>query len=493
MKKRIFSVIYSIFFLSTLPVWGVDLAPQVTTFRLSNGMTWLLVSRPKIPVFSGVVMVRAGGADEAPGKTGLAHIFEHMAFKGSKEIGTRDYAAELPILEQIARAGLDLSREMQKPKPDPKKIAGYRRHIEVLTREQNQYVIKNQVWELLTRNGAEGLNAFTSKDVTAYHASMPVAKFSLWARIFSEMVFDPVMREFYQERDVVLEERRLRYDNSPQGFLFEAMIKAAFPSGPYSWSPIGHAKDLVGLTMGDAEAFHKRYYVPANMTGVLVGDITPRRAKRELEKYFGKHPAVPPPAEPLFPDFAFQGEKRRTVYFPAEPYLVMAYHKPKAPSRQDYIFDMIDGLLCEGRTGRLYQRLVREERIASRVHCASGFPGSRGDNLFVVLAEPIRGNAPSVLEKSIAAEIAATAGNLKESDLEKVRQAVLYGFVWNLEDNMQLAEQLASAQAVLKNWRYVATYADVIGSITAAEVGETIRKYFVPDNRVVVYRLRGKQ
>ncbi|MBI5298745.1 MAG: insulinase family protein [Deltaproteobacteria bacterium] len=472
---------------------GLNLASQVTSFKLSNGMTWLLVYRPKIPVFSGMVMVRAGGADEVNGKTGLAHIFEHMAFKGSKEIGTKNFAKEAPILKEIAKVGRAMSEEMQKEKPDPKIIQEDRQKIQELTQEENKYVVKNQVWETLSRNGAEDLNAFTSKDATGFHASMPVTKFPLWAHLFSQMVFEPVMREFYQERDVVMEERRLRYDNSPQGYLFEEMIKTAFPSGPYSWSPIGHVKDLVGLTMEDAENFHKHYYTPSNITGVLVGDITLSTAKTELEKTFGKYSGPARQKEPVFPDSSFQGEKRKTIFFPAEPYLVMAYHKPKAPSQQDYIFDILDNLLCEGRTGRLYQKLVKEERIASSINCTSGFPGSRGDNLFVIMAEPIKGNSLETLEKSIEDEIEVMVDNLKQSELEKVREAVLYYFVWDLENNMQLAEQLSSAQAILKDWRYVANYTKVIQSITSDEIEKTIKKYFTKDNRVVVYRLRGKR
>ncbi|MDO8526236.1 MAG: pitrilysin family protein [Deltaproteobacteria bacterium] len=457
-------------------------------------MTWIIVNRPQVPVFSGIVMVRAGGVDEPVGKTGLAHMFEHMAFKGSKTIGTKNYTKEVPILKKIAVEGQKLVEEQKKEKPDAAKIAEIRQNIQKLTEEEHQYMVKNEVWQTLSQKGAEDLNAFTTKDVTAYHASMLATQFPLWARITSEIILDPVLREFYQERDVVMEERRMRYDNNPQGFMIEALEGEAFPeSSPYHWSPIGSWKDLKGLTMEDAEAFHKKYYVPSNMVGVLVGDITSERAKPELEKTFGKFPAGALPVDHSYPSYAFQGEKRKTIYFPAEPFLLMAFHKPKAPAREDYVFDMLVGLLCEGRTGLFYKKLVEEKKMASDISCSGSFPGSRLENLFIIMASPMKGHSLQELEAAVNVELEAIGKNVSSGELEKVRLAVTYNFLWGLEDNFHFAEQLASAQAVLKDWRYVTTYGKVIESITADEIQKTAEKYFKADNRVVIYRLRGKK
>jgi predicted Zn-dependent peptidase len=327
--------------------------------------------------------------------------------------------------------------------------------------------------------------------MTAYHASMPKSAFSLWAFTASEMVLSPVMREFYQERDVVMEERRLRYDNSPHGILWEALVQEAYPEGPYSFSPIGTWKDLKSLTMEDAFQFHQQHYAPNNMVGALVGAIRPSEAQKVLEQFFGRVPARKLKKEKPSSSFAFQGEKRKAISFPAEPQLLIAFHKPKAPSREDYVFDILDSLLCEGRTGRLHKKLVQEEKTAASVYCTSSFPGSRYDNLFVILVTPIKSHSLKKLEDSVLKELSTLAANLEASELEKVRQAVSYQFFWGLEKNMELAEQLAIAEAILKDWRYVVNYPKVIQSISSEEIKRVVEKYFQPDNRVTIYRRRG--
>lgn len=427
-----------LFLLFSFSAAAAELSQQVQEVRLANGMPWLLVYRPQAPVFSGVVMVRAGGVDEEKGKTGLAHMFEHMAFKGSPKIPAE------------------------------------------------------KVWEILSRAGAVDLNAFTTKDVTAYHASLPVAAFSTWAFVTSEMVFHPTLNDFYPERDVVMEERRLRYDNSPHGFFLEKLIETAYPEGPYHSSPIGHAEDISRLTDKEAAAFHQKYYRPRNMVGVLVGALSKDQALPVLNRYFGQLPGGSLPKEPKQYAFAFQGEKRGTVKFRAEPYLAVGFYKPRAPAREDYIFDMLLELLCEGRTSRLNKKLIQEKKIAADIYCSANFPGSRQDNLFVFFASPLKGTSLNDLEAALLAELTRITQDLEEKELEKVRRSVLHDFLWNIEGSMNLAEELAMAETVLDGWQYVANYTKVIRSISKKEIQKTAEKYFVPENRVVMFRERGK-
>lgn len=488
---KLLFLIFSFWFFSQ-DLLASDLLTQVHPITLSNGMKWLVVYRPGLPIFSGIVVVRAGGADETPGKTGLAHMFEHMAFKGSKVIGTKDYKKEKPILDSIDQLAKELFKEHKKENPDPQKVETLRRKIQELQKEADQYSVKNAIWDLLARKGAVDLNAFTTKDVTAYHTSMPKEEFPLWARITSEMVFDPVLREFYQERDVVMEERRLRYDNSPQGFLFEELMKTAYPTGPYHLPPIGEPEDLLTLTADDAYRFHARYYVPQNIVGVLVGAISPSEANRTLEKFYGRKKGRWSPVEAEVSSFGFQGEEKKTIRFLAEPYLAIAFHKPNAPQREDYLFDVIDGLLCDGRSSRLYQEFVIEKRWASHISCAASFPGSRYENLFIILASPNRGTDLEKLEEGIFEALDRLKKEVRPEELEKVRANVLFRYYWGLEDNLNLAEQLAVTQAVIQDWRYVVKYPKVIETVTKEEVSQVAEKYFVPENRVVIYRVRGR-
>ncbi|MBI4125497.1 MAG: insulinase family protein, partial [Deltaproteobacteria bacterium] len=343
------------------------------------------------------------------------------------------------------------------------------------------------------RKGSPDLNASTSKDLTTYHASLPANQFSLWAYVFSEMILHPVMREFYPERDVVMEERRLRYDNSPQGFLLEALVEEAFPEGPYHFSAIGRREDIQNLTEEDAYAFHRTYYLPQNMVGVLVGAVPVEQAKPVLERFFGGQKRGIHLPRPQNKSFAFHGERRKTVLFPAEPILVVAVHKPPAPARDDYLFDMLDNLLCEGRTGRFYRRLVEELKAASEVYCATSFPGSRAENLFLVFAAPSKGVALEGLEEKVWAELERIKKDLQQEELNKVRRAVLYNYFWSMKSNAELAEQLAYGEALMNDWRYIVNYPKVIESVTAGEIQSAAKKYFVPNNRVVLYRLRGEK
>lgn len=416
-----------------------DLDRQVKTIHLSNGMRWLVIYRPRLPVFSGIVVVRVGGADEEEGKTGLAHMFEHMAFKGSKDI-----------------------------------------HPE-------------EVWESLTRHGAVDLNAFTSKDMTAYHASMPKNQFPLWAYVTSEMIFQPVMREFYAERDVVMEERRLRYDNSPQGYLLEKLVKSAFPEGPYRTSPIGEAKDLMGLTLEDAQQFHRRFYSPQNMVGALVGAVSPTEAQTILERFFGRFAAGPKGQEKKPASFAFPGEERKKVSFPAEPYLLIAFHKPNAPAREDYVFDMMDGLLCEGRTSRFYRSLVEEQKLVSQVYCSASFPGTRFENLFVIFLSPNQGRSLTKIKQAVEEILDSVKTRVQPEELKKVLASVLSEYYWGLENNLSVAEQIAVAETLLGDWHYLVEYPKVMQTITIEEIQKVASRYFVPENRVVIQRVRGKR
>jgi len=495
MNLRYIKIILFLLLLILLPnsLLAFDLDSQVKEIRLSNGMKWLIVHRPGIPIFSGVIMLRVGGADEEEGKTGLAHMFEHMAFKGSKEIGVSNYNLEKPILKKIAKLGRKLAAERQRPNPNQKMISDLRGQMTHLELEANPYRVKNEVWSTFSLHGGVDLNAFTSKDLTGYHASMPSHQFPLWAYVNSEMIFNPVMREFYSELDVVMEERRLRYDNSPRGYMIENLILEAFPSGPYHWAPIGFQKDLAGFTMEDAEAFHKRFYVPENMVGTLVGSISPKRARMILEQFFGKARKKKAPKMKRAPNFAFKGEVRKEISYPAEPYLMMGFHKPNAPKRTDYVFDMIDGIMCEGRTGRFYKKLVQQDKVASSVRCSTSFPGVRYNNLFVIFASPNKGRTLKELEEAITRELEGLKKEIDSPELEKVRRWSLYNFTWSLEDNMHLARQLAYAETVLKNWRYITTYDKVLKTIRVREVKNVASKYFKPKNRIVVYRNKGKQ
>lgn len=470
--------------------WAFNLGQHVEEFRLGNGMQWLIVKRPGAPVFSGVVMVRVGGADEERGKTGIAHMFEHMAFKGSSRLGTRDWAKEKPILHKIEEVGAKLTEAEKKPTGRKQEIQRFKKELATLRVQAAKYQLRGEVWEVLMRNGANGLNAYTSKDVTTYHASMPTTKLDLWARVTAEMVFEPAFREFYTERSVVSEERRTSVENSPEGALAEALLSTAYESGPYSWSTIGFETDVDGLTIEDARLFHKQYYVPSNMVGVIVGDINPSKVKKTLKQAFGRYTQASKPASDV-ESAVPKGNKTAHIRFNAEPAIAIAYHKPTLPNPQEYSFDVITSLLCDGRSSWLEKRLIYKERLAKDVYCSDGYPGSRFDNLLLIWIEPLKGRSFKQIIAAVDAEIAKLRqGKVGEKDLDRVHKQVTASIMFALDSNEKLAEALARFQTIFGNWRLLETYPTNVDRVSREDVQQTANAYLVPSNRVIVERTK---
>ncbi|HPM41658.1 MAG TPA: pitrilysin family protein, partial [bacterium] len=337
------------------------------------------------------------------------------------------------------------------------------------------------------------MNAYTSKDITSYHASLPSNRFELFANVFSEMVFRPAFREFFPERSVIAEERRSGVDNDPDGLMSERILASSYDGGPYSWSTIGYASDVMGLTVEDARRFHAKHYVPGNMTGVLVGDITPAEAKPILEKTFGRFQAGPVHPAPDKKASARRGISERFP-FEAEPSVALAWVKPTLPDPSEYSFDLIKSVLCDGRSSRLRKRLVYDKKLADEIYCSDGYPGSRMENLFLIWIDPMK----SVSPKAIADEVADELRKLREEpvgeeELASVKKQFISSFIFHLDDNIDLANSLAEYQAIFGDWKLLADYPAMISAVTPQQIIETARRYLTDEARVVVERYRGKR
>ena len=276
------------------PLPARSLEGRVHEVVLANGMRFLLVRRGTAPVFAANLRFRVGSADDRSGETGLAHLFEHMAFKGTSRIGVRDPAREKEILDLLDGAVRDLLAEIDKgASADPPRIEALRAAVRSLTAQEQALVVEDEFSDILTSNGALGLNAATSADLTSYYVSLPSNRLELWCLLESARLRDPVLRQFYSERDVVMEERRYRIDNQPAGRLYEQLLLTAFSAHPYRGPGLGWMSDLQHLTRPEAEAFRKIYYVPNNAVGALVGNFDPAAAEASLRRYFGPVPAGP--------------------------------------------------------------------------------------------------------------------------------------------------------------------------------------------------------
>ncbi len=468
------------------PSGGVDLEAQVHELVLGNGMRWLVVERHDAPVFSGCLAVRAGGADERPGETGLAHLFEHMAFKGTPVLGTKDWPKERALLPQIAEAGDRLAGLEREGKGGSDEAKAARAKLSQLSQQQKALTDENALATLYLLNGAVGLNASTDKDTTTYYVNLPKNRLELFLTVEAQRLAAPVLRDFYTERDVVEEERKMRIDSEPMGAMFEELTQAAFVSSPYRWPTVGYTGDLEAMTLEAATRFHRKYYVPGNVTGVLVGDLDAAALKPMLEATFGRIPPGPVPPGPQFAEPPQRAEVRSTVYFDASPRWWLAFHKPAPPSHDDDVFDVLQIVLGDGRTSRLYQRLVLKDHLAQSVGTFTA-PGGRLPGLFGIAVTPLEGVTEERVQQAVWDELEKLGqqGPTAE-ELGKARNRITADLARTFSDASSLAAALAHSQAVEGDWRYLAHRPAVISALTAHDVQDVARRYFVHPGSVVV-------
>jgi len=463
-----------------------SLADKVQEQTLANGLKLLVVERPISPTVAAYITIGVGGVDETSETRGVAHLLEHMLFKGTKTLGTTDYAAEQPLLERIAAVGGRIDALKNDPRADPAELAALRRELEKLQQEHKRFIVKDEFSQIYAANGGVGYNAFTSKDLTTYLISLPSNKLELWAMIESDRMKNAVLREFYTEREVIREERRRSYESEPGGMLYETLLANAFTVHPYRNPVIGWHSDIENLTLAETEAFLHRYYAPVNTTIALVGDVRFEEALALVERYFGAIPAGTPVPHLSVVEPPQRGEKRVQVDFDAEPQLAIAWHKPTLPEHDDYVFDLLDLILSGGRTSRLFRSLVIEQQLASAVS-SYGAPGSLYPNLFVISAVPRFPHTSAEVEAAIYAELDRLAAEpVRAEELEEALNKLRADRLRGMQSNGGLARTLTYYQTVAGDWRYLVDYDGIVAQIGAGEIREVVKRYLVPDNRTVV-------
>jgi predicted Zn-dependent peptidase len=472
-----------------LPACAQDVASfekRTTVKVLDNGLTVLVCERPEAPVFSFFTHVDVGSDREVPGITGLAHMFEHMAFKGTDKIGTKDYAAEKVALEKVEEAYAAYDRERRREVGrDDKKVAELEKAWKDATAAADKYVITNQFGEIIEREGGTGLNAFTSNEETGYFYSFPSNRVELWAHLESERFLHPIMREFYKERDVVYEERRL-HESQPQGRLFEQFMGSAFIAHPYGRPVVGWPSDLQSFSAADALNFYNQYYVPANMVVTVVGDVKAAEVISIIEKYFARLPARPKP-EPLRTVEPPQNAERVVIlHETSQPWFIEGYHKPNARDRDEAVYDSLEDLMSNGRTSRLYRSLVRDKKIAAFSGGFNGFPGAKYPNLFVFFAVSTPGHPPEEIRDAIHAEIERLKNeDITDDELKMIKTRVKADLIRRLNDNQGLAFQMGSMQSLFGDWRELFYQVDRVQKATKADIRRVAKTTFVESNRTV--------
>ncbi len=432
------------------------------------------------PVVSFHTYVNTGSVDDPKGSTGLAHMFEHMAFKGTETIGSANWPQEKLALANIERIYDQLEAERNKlAKADPKKVQAFEEQLQAAIEKADDYVVPNLYPRIIEENGGVGMNASTGEDSTDYFYNFPANRVELWFYLESARFLHPVYREFYKERNVVREERRMRVESDPQGKLMEQMLATAIAAHPYRNMPGGWASDIENLRVKDSEKFFNEYYVPGNITMAVVGDVNPARIRSLAEEYFARLPKRPLPDPILTTEPVQEGPRHTEVASPAQPMEFIAYHRPDQYDKDDPVFDVLSSLLSSGRTSIMYKDIVRDKKLALAAGAESEFPGGKYPSLFFFYLIPGLGHTAAENEKEVDTIIAnLQKEKVDEAALARVKTRTRAGVVRQLDDNAGLAQLLASYYANYGDWKKLFTSLDEIDKVTADDVQRVAKTIF---------------
>lgn len=488
----------------TLPIQG-DVEPEV--FTLDNGMKFILLQRSDEPNSVAVGWVaKVGSVNERPGITGMSHFFEHLMFKGTNTIGTSDAeqdAAYIQIERELRNQMLDIvwgeqySRftlgEIDDPwdeKYDTPQLAALRRELQETMKLHRDVIVKDEFSSVYQGAGAVGMNAFTSEDVTFYINQLPANKFELWCWMESDRLANSVFREFFSERDVVHEERRMRTDSTPTGVYQEQFNSMFWEASPYSWPVIGWPSDLNSYTLEEANRYFDVYYQPANLVGVVVGDIDVIDAKKRIIEYFGTLKAgvkPPPPVTTIEPKQ--KAPMRMVADVDAQSQVEVRYHGVPFFHKDSYTLEVMASVL-NGKTGRLYKSMVEGSEIATSANFrvdTRKYAGALSFN------GTVKGEAtPEDLENAWYEQAEVLREELVSPyELEKVKNNVVADQVRQLQSNFYLMIQLGYGEAV-GGWEAINNSKDLLLSVTAEDIQKVANKYLQPNNSSVAIYNRSK-
>lgn len=464
------------------------LESQVRDFTLPNGLKFIVVERHESPVFSFNTVVNAGSANDAVGTTGIAHMMEHMAFKGTEIVGTKDFAAEVPLLAGEERAWDAYLAERRKgAKADSVKLARLRTALKDAQEASRRPVDSNGYTRTVEQNGGQGVNAFTSNDITSYFYSIPSNRLELWSLLEGGRIAHPVFREFYKERDVVYEERRMRVESSPIGRMVDEFIHASYAAHPYGFGGIGFPSDLTSFSRTQGEDFYRRNYVAKNMVVAVVGDVTLPEVKTYAQKYWSdiSDAPAPPLLDTVEPEQ--KAERRVILEDKAQPFLIAGWHCPAATDPSYPAYEALGSLLAGGNFARLTKLLVKEKKVAVQLVASPGFPGQKYPNQFVIFVVPAAGQNALEVERMVydALDEIATRKPFTQEELDGYKVRTRASLVGSVRSNRSLASSLAEAQTFYGDWHEFFRGQERVQALTVDDVMGAMKRTLVRSNRTV--------
>ena len=476
---------------------------RVEELTLSNGMRFLLYEQHDSPTVAAGWTAHVGSVNERPGLTGISHFFEHMMFKGTKTIGTRDAAKDLELIEKQERLRDEMRAEMElmrgrlrrgeiedlaSPESWTDRYRELDKQFDALVQEQRAITVKDQLDQIYTANGGEFLNAFTSEDQTAYFVRVPKNRLELWAWLESDRLLDPVFREFYSERDVVHEERRMSVESTPLGKFDEEFNATFWDASPYKWPVVGWASDIPTYSLQQAKDYFATYYAPNNLTGILAGDFSPAEVKPLLERYFGRIPRGkqdPPPVVTMEP--AQLGEKRYNASAETSPTVRIWWKTAPLVHRDTPALDLLSDVLS-GRTGRLYKGLVLGRQVANSAE--AGIDPRKYAGLFEVECVVKDGRESAAVESAVYEEIAKLQEEeVPAEELQKVKNAYKANSYRRLSSPFAVFMQLVRYDGTA-DWALINRAPELADAVTAADLKRVARRYLTAENRTVGTFLR---
>lgn len=471
---------------------------HVVEHTLANGMRILMVERHDEPSVAGGWVAHVGSANEKPGMTGIAHLFEHMMFKGTPTIGTTNFDRDLSIIasqEQVREAMRQEERKMRaeyrrgevddllKPENKTPRYKELEQEFQKLIADQRTVLVKNEFDRIYTTQGASRMNAFTSEDMTAYFINVPANKLELWMWMESERILRPVFREFYAERDVVFEERRMRTESTPLGRFAEQFNAMFWKSSPYAWPVVGWPSDLPAITKEQADEFYATYYSPQNISLILVGDFKAEEARKLATKYFGRIPRGPKdPPEVVTLEIDQMAEQRMYAEAEANPQVDIQWHTVGFQHKDSYPLQIL-GQLLSTRTGRLHKGLVLGKGIATSTF--AGQVSQKYDGFFTAGGEVKGDRNPEDLERGIYDIIESLKKeDVPSEELQKVKNNVTASEYRRLSSNFAVLFQLIMADGN-GDWHEVNEGGRQLQAVSSADVRRVAEKYLTRENRTV--------
>ncbi|MBN2565531.1 MAG: insulinase family protein [Candidatus Eisenbacteria bacterium] len=552
MRRVLVAVVCSLAVLALLAPVAVaqTLEEKVTEFELDNGMKFIIVERHEAPVVFCAVGFKVGAIYERPGITGISHLLEHMLFKGTETIGTKDYEAEkvfldredalaeqirelmleieawrLDYLEQYAKdltasfsdedraaigsdRALELDLLVEKmeeagPGPELQALTGLLesegndyfalflslKRLEMdlydVMGEHRELIVSNELWETYMNNGSRMLNAGTSNDGTFYFAYLPANRIELFMLLESDRMANPVFREYYTERDVVMEELRMGL-NDPEGVLYDSFMATAYTASQYGVPVVGWASDVSMITRADLQDYFDRNYAPNNAVGFFAGDVDPEWAKKLAERYFGAIPRGEDLPALTTREPEQQGERRVVVRQDAKPSLMIGYHVPANPHPDSYALNALQSILSSGRTSRFYKGIYEEQGLTREAPQAWMGPGDRLDPLFMVTADPKEPHTLGEVEAAILRELERVKVEpVSTRELERVWNQDEASLVRALGSNAGLAFRVGFYAALRGDWRALLVDMERLKQVTPEDIMRVASKYLTEENRTV--------